>query len=206
MSVNQYKYFDMASIYQKFALFAVGTALNLVFSNTTKVAAITYNEAINGDLPTFFRDSNGNLPPFFRDSNVFGLDLGTNTFTGEITFSNSGLPLQQTDFDYFRFSVPNETHLESVLFNISLLSGGSGIFNIAEYELGTLTSINNYEFLDSELVTIPSTNISLFTSDLPLESGLFSLATSLIGGALEIGEFQTAAYTFSLTVAPAACR
>jgi hypothetical protein len=45
-----YKYFDMASIYQKLALVAAGTVLSVGFQNNTKVAAFTYNEAVDGDI------------------------------------------------------------------------------------------------------------------------------------------------------------
>jgi hypothetical protein len=168
-------------------LFWMTILAGMVLSNPIKVAAITYNEAVNGDLPTFV-----------QDSDVFNLDIGTNTFIGELTFSNADFPLPQTDFDSFAFSIPTETRLESVLLSISLLTGGSGIFSTTGYDL-TSTPFNNN--IANESIPIPSTNLSLFSLVLPLESGLFGFQNSFLSGALQSGEFQTATYTFSLNVA-----
>ncbi len=190
----------MASIYQKIALVAAGTVLSVGFQNNTKVAAITYNEAVNGELPFSIEYSNGSGSVEYL--NVFGLDLGTNTFTGEVTFSENVI---QTDFDSFAFSIPTGTRLESVLLSISLLPGGSGIFNSIDSGLTTPPSINT-DFLAFENITIPSTNISIFTSVLPLESGVFGISNIGLAGLVNSGESQTATYTFSLTVAPVACR
>jgi hypothetical protein len=189
----------MASIYQKFALVAAGTVLSVGFQNNTKVAAFTYNEAVNGDLPTIESPD----VPEFEYPNVFGLDLGTNIFTGELTFSDFFRP----DFDSFAFSIPTEARLESVLLSISTLPGGSGIFNTIGYGLQTSPFIY-FSFLATEPITLPSTNISLFTSVLPLESGVFGIYNYFFAGGSNPGEslFQRATYTFSLTVAPVACR
>jgi hypothetical protein len=196
----------MASIYQKFALVTAGTVLSVAFQNNTKVAAFTYNEAVNGDLPTTveYSRASGSIEYI----NVFGLDLGTNTFTGEITFSDSDPFLTPIDsFDSFAFSIPTDTRLESVLLSISLLPGGSGIFNYTQYGIQTPPSIYPDFLAPLELITIPSTNVSLFTSVLPLESGVFGISNAAgVGGFLNPGESQTATYTFSLTVAPVACR
>jgi hypothetical protein len=169
--------------------FWIAILAGMGFSNPTKVAAITYNEAVNGDLPTFI----GN-------SNIFGLDVGTNTFSGEITFAGrADFPLPPTDFDSFVFSIPTENRLESVLLSISLLSGSSGLLRTIGYELQASPFNNN--IIADESITIPSTNLSLFTLGLPLESGLFGLQNSFLSGSLQQGEFQTVTYTFSLNVA-----
>jgi hypothetical protein len=183
----------MASIYQKFALLVAGTVLSVGFQNNTKVAAFTYNEAVNGDLPEGDVDY----------SNVFGLDLGTNTFTGELTLPGD-FPITFPDFDSFGFSIPTGTRLESGLLSISLLPGGSGIFDQVAYGLRTPSSFPS--FLAVDLITIPSTNISLFTSVLPSESGVFGIQNVFLRGDVNPGESQTATYTISLTVAPVACR
>lgn len=149
-------------------------------------AVISYNEASNGDLP-----QRPNHSP------VFDLDIGTNTFAGEITFSNNNFV--PSDFDSFAFNIPASTRLESILLNISLLSVGSGIFSITEYALQN----SSFNLIVSELIPIPSANLNLFTSNLPLGSGQFALQNSLIGGGLAVGEFRTAAYTFSLNVVSA---
>jgi len=175
----------MTSIYQKVAVATLGAVITLATFEATPSQSIIFNEALSGDLPQ------SDL-----DSPVFLLDLGTNIFTGEVTFSNADNPL--TDFDSFNFIVPEATNLESILFDISLLSGGSGIFNQIGYRL---VSAAQTAPLSEESITIPSTNLSLFTSSLPLGSGQFALQAGFLAGALAPGEFQTAAYTFSLNVA-----
>jgi hypothetical protein len=161
------------------------TVAGLMLSNTTRVDAFTFNEAISGDLPESI-----------ESSNTFILNPGENTFTGQITFafSEEPMPVKKLDFDSFAFIIPNETSLESIFVDISLLPGGSGTFDVVRFALNGAIS---------EEITIPSTNVSLFTSLLPLEPGLFALRTNSLFGGLTQGQFQTATYTFSLNVAAA---
>lgn len=144
---------------------------------------ITYDEAVDGDLPQSS-----------SDSPVFVLGVGTNTFIGETTFSNN--ESVDTDFDSFAFSIPAGTSLESISLNISLLPVGSGIFSNTTYSLQD-SLFNGISF---ESVTIPSTDLSLFNADLPLNPGQFAIQQTGLSGALGPGEFRTAAYTFSLEV------
>ncbi|MCC5611519.1 hypothetical protein LC612_33465 [Nostoc sp. CHAB 5834] len=157
----------------------------MLVSNPARAAVISYNEASNGDLP---QSPEG--------SPVFDLDIGTNTFTGEITFSNNFVP---SDLDSFAFNIPASTRFESILLNISLLSVGSGIFSTTGYDLQN----SSFNLIASESIPIPSANLNLFASNLPLGSGQFALQNSFIAGALLPGEFRTAAYTFSLNVVAA---
>lgn len=158
----------------------------MLFSNPAKAAVINYDEASNGDLP---ESSEG--------SPVFDLDIGTNTFTGKTTFDNTNA--FSDDIDSFAFNIPASTRLESILLNISLLSVGSGIFSTIEYSLGN----SPFNFIADELIPIPSANLSLFASNLPLGSGQFTLENAGLIGSLKKGEFRTAAYTFSLNVVAA---
>jgi len=172
----------MNSIYQKVAVATLGAVISLATFEATPSQSIIYNEALSGDLGF-------DLP-------VFALDLGANTFTGEVTFSAVDNPV--SDFDSFTFSVPDGTSLESILADISLLPGGSGIFNQVVY---TLVIEPSFIPISSDLITIPSTNLSLFTSSLPLGSGQFTFFNSGLGGGVGTGDFQTAAYTLSFNVA-----
>ncbi|MCC5668175.1 hypothetical protein LC653_31020 [Nostoc sp. CHAB 5784] len=159
----------------------------MLLSNPARAAVISYNEASNGDLSQSS-----------QDSPVFDLDIGTNTFTGEITFSFSNdfvLP----DLDSFAFNIPASTRLESILLNISLLPVGSGIFSTTGYDLQN----SSFNLIASESIPIPSANLNLFASNLPLGSGQFALQNSLLGGFLELGESRTAGYTFSVNVVAA---
>jgi len=153
--------------------------LEVFFLNTTKVTAFDFNEMTDGDLPTFS-----------QDSAPFTLNYGVNTFSGEVTFSfNEGIP---TDFDSFAFIVPTGNTLDSITVDISLIPGGSGIFNRTVYSI-------DQNFFQQE-IPIPSMDLSLFTSLIPLENGLFALENLGLVGELTEGQFQTAAYTFSLNV------
>ncbi len=158
----------------------------MLFTGPARAAVINYSETINGDLPVFA-----------TDSPIFNLDVGTNTFTGETTFSNNSI--FGSDFDSFSFNILTGTRLESILIDISLLSVGSGIFSTVNYELQN----SSFNLIESEFISIPSANISLFASNLPLGSGQFALQNAGLGGALEPGDFRTAAYTISLNVVKA---
>ena len=89
------------------------------------------------------------------------------------------------------------TRLESILLDISLLPGGSGIFNSTGYILQNVSLTNSSL---EQAIAIPSTNLSLFASALPLESGHVVLQHSFMAGNLTSGQFQTSAYTFSINV------
>jgi len=164
--------------------FYASLVAGMLFSSPAKAAVINYNEASNGDLPTII-----------RDSPVFDLDIGTNTFTGEMSFSFEFTDVP-TDSDSFVFNIPANTRLESILLDISLLPVGSGIFSTTQYNLRN----SPFSSLASELIAIPSINLSLFTSNLPLGSGQFALENNGLSGELRPGEFRTAAYTFSFNV------
>ena len=144
---------------------------------------IIYDEAIDGDLPQSA-----------SDSPVFALGVGKNTFTGETTFSNN--ESIDSDFDSFAFSIPAGTSLESISINISLLPVGSGIFSNTGYSLQD----SLFNDISSESITIPSADLSLFNTDLPLDTGQFAINQNFLSGSLAPGEFRTAAYTFSLEV------
>ncbi|QFS51345.1 hypothetical protein [Nostoc sphaeroides] len=156
----------------------------MLLSNPARAAVISYNEASNGDFP---QSPEG--------SPVFDLDIGTNTFTGEISFLSFG----PSDLDSFAFNIPASTRLESILLNISLLSVGSGIFSTTGYDLQN----SSFNLIASESIPIPSANLNLFASNLPLGSGQFALQNSFVAGLLSPGEFRTAPYTFSLNVVAA---
>ena len=176
----------MTSIYQKVAVVTLGAVISLATFEATPSQSIIFNEALSGDLPRLA-----------IDSPVFALDVGTNTFTGELIY---GAAIPPTDFDSFIFSIPDGSSLESILFDISLLSGASGFFNRLGYELQDFSGGTPIS-LEGEAITIPSTNLSLFTLSLPLSPGQFALQATFFEGSLIPGEFETAAYTFSLNVA-----
>ncbi|NET56207.1 MAG: hypothetical protein F6K47_08520 [Symploca sp. SIO2E6] len=171
------------TLFPSVLLGAAFASLSIAVSPTS-VAAFTYNEAVDGDLP-------GSA----QDSPIFALDIGENTFMGEQTFSNTNNP---SDFDSFTFSIPDGAFLESIFIDIGLLPVGSGFFDFTTYSLqdDSFVNIDNIE----ESIAIPSSNRELFVSNLPLSSGQFSLQHNSISGALFPGQFRTASYTFSLNV------
>lgn len=162
----------------------------MLFPNPAKAAVINYNEVSSGDLLGSPEDSRA------FDS-VFDLDIGRNTFSGEITFNNIDPDVFDSDFDSFAFDIPANTRLKSILLNISLLPGSSSIFDMTGYDLQN-SSLNS--IAPEQRIPIPSTNLSLFASNLPLGSGEFRLRNNYLSGGIKFGEFRTAAYTFSLNV------
>lgn len=169
--------------------FWISILAGTVLSNPAKVTAITYNEAVSGDLSTNFQQPN---------PNIFNLDVGTNTFFGELSFSNNNTV--QTDFDDINFRIPTETQLESILLDIALLPEGFGIFDKVEYQLFPFNG--PFPNTPDQLAIIPSSNVNLFTSILPLElkSNVFVLENTGLGGRLPPEGFRVAAYTLSLNV------
>ena len=147
-------------------------ANNLMFGNLTCIdndlvlPLGIYDESVSGDLPTFA-----------SQSPVFALDKGTNTFTGEITFSN--IVSIGGDFDSFAFSVPNNSSLVRILIDIALLPLGAGIFNNTRFSLQN----SSFLFIDSSgNIPIPSSNLSLFSSSLPLAPSVYGIQHASIGG------------------------
>jgi hypothetical protein len=165
------------------------TTLGILILNTTKASAFTFNEATAGDLP--MSTSPEDLPQFILDS-------GLNTFSGEVSFTYPQLGVVIIDVDAFAFIVPTENTLESITINISSLitPNSDAITSIGFSLLGENLSTSEEEF------RIPSENLSLFTSILPLENGLFLLASTRLAGGVPLGGVTRAAYTFSLNVIP----
>lgn len=185
---NRGKLANQRKIYRRW--FYATLIAGMLFSNPAKAAVINYNEASSGDL----LGSPENSHAF---DSVFDLDIGRNTFTGQVTFNNVDPDVFNSDFDTFAFNIPANTRLESILLNISLLPGSSSIFNMTGYDLQN-SSLNS--IAPEQQISIPSTNVSLFASNLPLGSGKFRLRNNSFGGGIKFGEFRTAAYTLSLNV------
>ena len=163
----------------------VGLAM-MGMAGTAHALVITYDESVDGDLPAL-----ASLSP------VFTLDIGTNTFSGEISFSfNASV---STDRDSFAFSVPNNTSVVGIFIDIALLELGAGIFNLTTYVLQD----SSFAGFTAANIPIPSLNLSLFSSTLPLAPSLYGMQLNSLSGSLFFNEFRTAAYTFSIEVAPA---
>ncbi len=159
----------------------------LAVAGSAQGGVITYDEAVDGDL----------LPSPSASSPVFALGIGTNTFSGEITFAFT-LP-DVSDDDSFVFSVPDGAQLISVSLDIALLPQGAGIFSQATFALQDDT----FQDLSFESVFIPSNDVSMFVANLPLGSGQYAIDDPGKAGGVAFGQFRTAAYTFSLEVAQA---
>jgi hypothetical protein len=159
----------------------------LAVAGSAQGGVITYDEAVDGDL----------LPSPSASSPVFALGIGTNTFSGEITFAFT-LP-DVGDDDSFVFSVPGGAQLISISLDIALLPRGAGIFNQAIFALQDDT----FQDLSFESVFIPSNDVSMFVANLPLGSGQYAIDDPGKGGGVAFGQFRTAAYTFSLEIAQA---
>lgn len=155
--------------------------------NVRPTAAFSYDEAVDGDLPAGSR----NLPNF-----IFG--VGTNIVKGETSFSNDDSPIPiESDFDAFAFYVPESAVLESVALDVALLPIGAGIFSQTVVFLIGATSVGGNP---SERVVIPSGKLNLFNEFLPLISSQYTISQGSLAGVLDLGEFRTARYTFSLKV------
>ncbi|MEC4982636.1 MAG: hypothetical protein SAJ37_13205 [Oscillatoria sp. PMC 1068.18] len=172
--------FKLQTIFSSLLLGVSFASLSVAVSPTS-VAAFSYNETVDGDLPSFA-----------RNSPIFALDIGENTFIGEQTFGYNF-----SDFDSFTFKIPDGTFLESILIDIELLTVGAGILSRTTYSLLDESLVN----LDlEESIVIASSDRQLFLSSLPLSSGQYSLQHNSLSGAVASGEFRTASYTFSLNV------
>lgn len=166
------------------------TISQILLLSTLKANAFDFSEVTSGDLPGFNETSN----PFI-------LDVGRNTISGETTFRVDGVPpydiRPSADADSFAFVIPGGTSLESILLDISLVRGSGNIYSIGYVLRGGF--LNQYD--EQQEISIPSTDLTLFTSILPLSNGLFTLSTSFYRAYIPVPEFSTAAYSFSLNVA-----
>lgn len=166
-------------------------------------ATINYNETVNGDLAS--------QPSVSGVLDVFTFGIGENIFSGKVTFSSQvdGTNNNLSDFDSIAFTLPSETQLTSILINTSLLPGGFGReFSDTRYELRDSPGVNSSfgDLVSDVAVPIPSTNLSLLDSVLPLNSGNYYLRNSAFGSGANSSSganeeySRTAAYTISFNV------
>jgi hypothetical protein len=159
-------------------------------------APLTYNEAIDGPLPTDFREF---IPGGPAPADFLSLDVGTNTITGIATFSNlSSVP---TTFDTAPIIVPFDTEIVALSLT-AFQSGGNGglvggtsprlvLYNGAFQFAGTLESLN---------VSLPFFGPTL-SGSLPLGLGNYGLCICGFGGSLSFGQFAELSYTWTIDVA-----
>lgn len=162
---------------------------------------ISYNETVNGDLPS---DSFG-----LKSLPVFDLGISENTFSGEVALiSQINATEDLNDFDSFAFNLSANTRLTSILINTLLLPGSEGFIGIA-YEL--IDSLRNKISLQADFISepsegfvrIPTSNTSLFDVNLPLSSSKYFFRNSYLASKSEITGNNysiTAAYNMSFNV------
>jgi hypothetical protein len=151
-------------------------------------AVLSYNEAINGDLPTSV-----------ADASVLALGVGANTITGQMKFAVN------SDFDSFRVQVADGERLDSIVVTIALGdTSASVIFDEVQYYLRD----EFFNILGTEQrVFIPSTDASLFSSQLPFAGPeILGFDHILVtgGGGSGDGWYAFANYTFTLNVSAVA--
>lgn len=169
--------------------------------NVVEAAVINYSEEASEDLPGEFL--------FLSELPVLNLGVGENKVSGELTLSIESITNPQaSDFDSFIFTLPSDTELTSVIINTSLLPGSAEDFNGIGYELinplsGDSPLVNVISEQLEGLVPIPSTNISLFDSTLPVNPGEYLFRNSYLtyqGEPTEDNDSITAAYSISFNV------
>jgi PEP-CTERM motif len=164
-----------------------------MLSAPAAAAPITYSESVSGDL---------RLP-----APVFLLDVGVNTVSGTSTFGGGS---NNTDFDHFAFQVPAGTRLTSISYafvtttNIPVTQGETGFILDDNPVLLNDNAISpTFPALggDGQMINLfGASPVAMFTSVLPLSTGLYFLYNSFLFIQEPIPAAWTDNYTWSLTV------
>lgn len=171
---------------KNFSLVFTGLTMTVLVGLGSPARGFDYDEAIDGDLPSFV-----------SDSPIFSLDIGENTFTGDFTFGN--LFDEEDfgeDFDSFAFTVPDTTLLGEVVLTTTSLAGG-GEFVETGFDLG---ENQEGDILTRADIPLPESEVSIFEEVLPLPAGEYFIDQTFFSGSIDINDFRTIGYTFSLTV------
>ena len=155
---------------------------------------ITYDEAVDGDLPQIAR-----VDP----SQTLDLGEGINSIFTTSTFWGGGpgsQPPVPTDFDAFVLRVLDDYFLTSIFVHSELIPGGTGIFATSDWALYDFSATTPVE-LERVRVSTTEPGLSLFESNLALGPGRYMIAQRSHSGSMSQNQTQSAAFSFSLQVA-----
>ena len=138
-----------------------------ISSQGSYAAPITYDEAVDGDLPN--QSGSPSLPP----SVFFTFDIGVNSFTGTMIWGGAGVPGAQ-DTDIVPFIIPSGLELISVTYSVFNLRGDSDLVLTNQYLYVYNSSYGNRSVIGSEVHTAPFSNLPYFVSLMPLSEGIYS--------------------------------
>ena len=170
---------------------------------TTFIAAsglatpISYDESVDGPLPTHFDPSLTGGPSL---ADLLTLDVGTNVFAG----SGTG-PGSAATFDTAPVILPAGLSITSISVSVMATQGAVSSLGVAVYFYDAGVTAVTWAF--HETVLPPTTDASVFSSDLPLSftslppvsaSGRYGIAFSGVVGSSN----STYDYTWKLVVEP----
>ncbi|WP_291298877.1 PEP-CTERM sorting domain-containing protein [Elioraea sp.] len=180
------------SIATGLAIATLSGAFSGAFPGPTVAAPIVFDEAIDGDLP-----EKALVAPILQ------LGIGTNRVSGTVrwAFDPPGAP-DSGDRDAFAFTIPFGAALSHIGLDIRQLPGSTGLVEHIIFLLldSTLTEDTASGGIGEAAVRFPPAGHDVFSTNMPLPSGLYGIQETAIGGALTIGQFASAGYGFTLEV------
>lgn len=144
--------------------------------NPAHAVLISYDESIDGDLPTIF-----SFP--VPSANVFQFDVGTNTFSGSGFWQD---PFTSADFDFIPFSLPSGTSLASVNFTATQIGGAGGLIDVSPRLTRLDASFDFSGDLIEQQLAVPF-NGTVFGAVLPAEAGNYLACICTLTGFLDEG-------------------